>query len=318
MDPPSRENSGIYIVWRLYQRRAEVVAMRMGIDLVFLPHRFRTRWLRPLDYVLAFLRTAMILHRRRPPFVVVQTPPVFTALPARLFGIPYLLDAHNATFQSFWGDLPGSGRLIDHAVALIVHNEEVAGIAARKFPSARIVTLRDPVVPFDIAGQRRVPNQVLPIFSFGSDEPVDLLLEVIERAPELDFVLTADPSRLEPSLAATLARLPNVKLTGFLPTRDYQVLLASSSAALVLTTREATQPSGACEALSSNTPLVVSRTRLTETLFGDWAHLVAHDAEEIVRELWAAIESQVDLAEQRRDWNRHVDQALREVLRTAR
>ena len=74
----------------------------------------------------------------------------------------------------------------------------------------------------------------------------------------------------------------NVRLPGFLKESDYQALLCASKAAVVLTTSVAVQPSGACEALASDTPLIVTRTALTRSLFGAWALLVDNTVDSLV------------------------------------
>jgi hypothetical protein len=86
--------------------------------------------------------------------------------------------------------------------------------------------------------------------------------------------------------------------------------LCSSLAALVLTTSDATQPSGACEALSSDTQLVISRTSLTEKLFGEWAVLVDNDSEAIAQAIRSLSVQELDLAAYRQKWNMSVQQEI--------
>src|SRR6202000_2921033 len=100
-------------------------------------------------------------------------------------------------------------------------------------------------------------NHILFICSFGDDEPIDLILDTVQAMPEFNFIVSGDAKRLPDYLRAAFTACPNVSLPGFLSTDDYHLLLSSSQAAVVLSTRPAVQPSGACEALSSNTPLVV-------------------------------------------------------------
>ena len=99
-------------------------------------------------------------------------------------------------------------------------------------------------------------------------------------------------------------------MTGFLATEEYHQVLCSSLAALVLTTSDATQPSGACEALSSNTQLVISHTSLTEKLFGEWAVLVDNTSASIVAAIRSLSIQELDLPDSRDRWNQEVEQEI--------
>lgn len=299
-----------FLVWKGYQRRAEVLAGRLGAAPVFLAHRFGPRALRPLDYAEKLARSLRELRAAAPELVVAQAPPAFAALPAALLGIPYVVDAHNALVQGGWSRIPGTRSLLEGAAAVVVHNDEVAALARARFPGLDPVVVADPVDPIPAPAGARRPGQVLVIASFAADEPVPLMLEVFRRLPGHTFVVTADPRRLRAGPRRELLSLPNVRLTGFLPVPEYHALLATSAVALVLTTRPATQPSGACEALASDTPLIVSRTSLTERLFGEWATLVHHDPGEIAAALRSLDGRAPDLSAYRRDWNARVEAQL--------
>ena len=150
--------------------------------------------------------------------------------------------------------------------------------------------------------KQRLKNQILVICSFSVDEPVDVIIESICRLPDYNFIITADINKLQSPQSQRLCECNNVKLTGFLPTQEYQDLLCSSVAALVLTTRDYTQPSGACEALSSNTQLIVSETSLTKKLFGDWAIFVDNSVDSIVSAIELLEVKTLDLSSYRNNW----------------
>jgi glycosyltransferase involved in cell wall biosynthesis len=147
------------------------------------------------------------------------------------------------------------------------------------------------------------------------DEPVDILIESIEQLPDYTFVITADVNKLPPELRNRLQACHNVRLTGFLATQDYHAILRSSAAALVLTTSDATQPSGACEALSSDTPLIVSKTDLTAQLFGGWAMLIDNSVQSIVESIQSKSFKPVDLSPYRNQWNLSTQQELSKLCR---
>jgi len=130
------------------------------------------------------------------------------------------------------------------------------------------------------------------------DEPKEVILEVIRKmTDEYTFVIPGSLSRLSEPMHKQLRSFPNVIIPGFLSKKDYERELCTSACAIVLTTREKCQPCGACEALSSNTPLIASQTSLIKTLFGDWAILVKNSSQDIIKALRALPGREIDLSE---------------------
>ncbi len=306
----------LFLVWKRYQRRADALAPMLGAELRYLPHHFRSKALRPLDYVSKFARSLRTLRTQRPPYVIVQAPPPFAALPAWLLEVPYFLDAHNTVIRSGWTQLPMSKRLIRQSRGLIAHNEEILAMMQADFPTATYYHIPDPVPRIRCDGTDRNATQITFICSFDADEPVECIIRTIELLPDYTFVITADPQRLSRAHRRRLQSCPNVRLPGFLDTADYHRLLCSSAAVVTLTTREATQQSGACEALASNTPLVASRTTLSETLFGQWAILVENTPESIVQGILQVPTHPLALNAERNGWNRTVQRGIEQLLQT--
>ena len=310
-------NSGLFLVWKKYQRRPEVLAPLINCELKFIPHLFRSKYLRPVDYLIKLVVSISDIWRKKPGYVVAQCPPTFSALAPWITKTPYIIDAHNPLFQvEIWQNLPLSQTLLQNAWGIIVHNQEMYDLVRKNYPSVRLFTISDPIVAIAPAQPvERQPQQILVVASFDPwDEPVDLLLETMAELTEFTFIVTADPSKLPPETAAKLRKLANVKLTGFLATAEYHRVLCSSLASLVLTTSNATQPSGGCEALSSNTQLVISRTSLTENLFGEWAVLVENSSEAIAKAIRGLSPQELDLASNRQQWNAEVEQETNRML----
>lgn len=309
---------GLFLVWKKYQRRPEVLAPLINCQLKFIPHLFKSKYLRPLDYLIKLVVSIKDIWSKKPDFVVAQCPPTFSAIPPWLTRTPYLIDAHNPLFQvKMWQNLPLSKILLRDALGIIVHNPEMFQLVEQIYPSAKLFTICDPVKSIaPTQPQQRQAKQVLVIASFDPwDEPVDLLIETMKQLREYSFVITADVDRLDSKTAASLQNLDNVTLTGFLATEEYHRVLCSSLATLVLTTSNATQPSGACEALSSNTQLVISKTSLTEKLFGEWAVLVENSSESIVDAIKTLSLQEMDLSEYRQQWNKSVRQEISELIK---
>ncbi|BAZ46270.1 hypothetical protein NIES4102_33000 [Chondrocystis sp. NIES-4102] len=313
----SKKTSGLFLVWKKYQRRPEVLASLINSQLKFIPHLFQSKYLRPLDYLIKLAVSIRQIQTQKPKFVVAQCPPTYSALPALLTKTPYVIDAHNPLFQvEMWQKLPLSKTLISKAVAIIVHNAEMFQLVKKIYPSAKLFTICDPIEQIVPAQPiERQGKQILVIASFDPwDEPVELLIETMAQLSDYQFIVTADVNKLAPETAAQLRQLNNVKLTGFLATPDYHQVLCSSLAALVLTTSEATQPSGACEALSSNTQLIISKTSLTAKLFGEWAVLVDNTPASIVEAIRSLSLKSIDLEEYRHQWNKQVQQEITQLI----
>ena len=308
--PPTRRCT--FLVWKGYQRRVDVLAPQFNADVKYIPHLFRRKQLRPLDYLYKLIVSILYLIRKRPPYVIVQAPPHYAALPALLLNIPYIIDGHNGIFQSYWHRLPLFSLIISRSQGVIVHNEEFSRLFRDRYPEKPFYVVQDPV-QYISAPVARKANQILFVCSFDHDEPVEAIIGTIQQLPEITFVITADPIKLSPEHRAQLENCPNVKLTGFLSTEEYHAVLCSSTAAIALTDMEATQQSGACEALSSNTPLIATRSRLSESLFGNWATLVDNNADSIVAGINALNDKPLDLAVERMMWNQKVRYGVNEV-----
>jgi glycosyltransferase involved in cell wall biosynthesis len=305
--------TGLFIVWKKYQRRPEVLASLLNCELKFLPHLFQSKYLRPLDYLFKLMVNIKDIWLKKPDFAIAQCPPTFSALPALITKTPYLIDAHNPLFQvSMWQKLPFSPTILSNSLGIIVHNVEMFELVRGLYPSVSLFTICDPIKAIAPSSPpKRLSKQILVIASFDPwDEPVKLLIDSMKKLAEYNFIITADPHKLDPATATSLQQLDNVSLTGFLATEDYHQVLCSSLAALVLTTSDATQPSGACEALSSNTQLVISRTSLTTKLFGEWAVLVENDSEAIAQAIRALSVEELDLADYRQKWNTSVQKEI--------
>lgn len=311
---PMNYRNGLFVAWETYQRRAELLAPRLGAELVYFPNRMPSRALRPLDYVAKSWGTRRAIRAQSPDFVVAQAPPHFTMLPPWFEGVPYVLDVHNGLFQSRWASLPLVRTALRRAACVLVHNDEILEIAQHMHPDIDFVVLPDPIESIRFDGLEREPKQVLFVCSFDSDEPLDVIVETVEMASEFEFVITANAAKLPAPLRGRLESCANARLTGHLSTEAYQRVLCSSRAAISLTETEATQQSGACEALSSDTPLVTSRTTLNERLFGGWATLVDNEASSVVHALREFEPRRLDFSDARAQWDEQVRAQLGVVL----
>ncbi|MFG3685666.1 glycosyltransferase [Micromonospora sp. NPDC047740] len=269
MTPP------LFISWKRYQRRSDVLAEALGAEMVWRPHRAKGKLLRPGDYLAHARQDLARIRAERPRYVIAQTQPHFTALAPHLAGVPYVVDAHNGQFQSWWRRVPGTEQVLRGARLVLTHNREADRIARAAFPGLRTLVVHDPLREIPPASPR---DWVFIVATAAPDEPMDVLIDAIEALPDVGFATTAPLHKLPEPLRERAARLPNLRTLGFLDLPDYEAALAGSRAVVVLTDREGCQPSGACEALSAGRPLVLSRTSTTEELFGSFATLVPNES----------------------------------------
>lgn len=295
----------MFIAWKRYQRRSDVLAQALGAEMVWRPPRPTPKLLRPYDYLAHTVSDLRLLRKRKPPFVIAQTQPHFVALAPHLGRVPYVVDAHNGQFQSWWRRVPGTERILRKAQLVLAHTEEAESIAQEIFPGLRTLVVHDPLREISPAPAR---NWVFVVASAAADEPLDVLFDAIEAMPDVTFATTAPLHRLPDPLRQRAGRLNNLTRLGFLDLSEYEAAVAGARAVVVLTNREATQPSGACEALSAARPLVLSHTRTTEKLFGNFATLVANERDALVAGIRTALHNSADAAARaeraRKEWVR--------------
>lgn len=259
----------IWITWE-HQRRSRELAYALGVPLVEIDGG-RQPLLRCLRCA---WRTLSVLRLRRPGLVFVQNPSVFlAAMVCALrpsFGYRVVVDRHsNFNFaDTHTGLINRIGHYtLKRADLTIVTNEGVASIVREH--GGRPFILPDPLPRLEPAGRVRLrgTQNVVFVSSFARDEPIAEVLEAARLlGPEVCIYITGNDGRMDPGLRC---RVPeNVTLTGFLPDRDYDSLIATANVLLALTTREHTLLCGAYEALSAGTPLIISNHAALVRYFG--------------------------------------------------
>lgn len=264
-DPSRRLGpDGLFLVWGppSYGPRSEAFARELAIDLEFVYWTKRRGLLiSPLKYGYQAVKTTLLLLRRRPPVIFVQSPPSFAvmwvALYCALTAASFLVDAHSAAMQSpYWTRPAWLFRYLNRrALATIVTNEHFAemvrGCGGRALVVPDILTTY-PGRPRSMEGT----FNVVVVTSFSADEPLQEVMMAAGQVPEARFHVTGDRTRRSRDLPRNIP--DNVRFTGFLPTESYYDLMASSDAVMCLTTRDHTMQCGACEALSMGKPIITS------------------------------------------------------------
>lgn len=271
--------AGLFIVWRIFQRRTESLAREFDLDACYYykPWEERSKFHKALSYIFKTFGTIADLVRKKPTVVFIQLPPTpvlyIASAYCKLTGSRLVADCHNAMIYSRWLNWPLAKTLLRRANITLVHNRDVE-VYARRF-ELETITLRDPLPVLESPAQTDLlerigigekPYIIVP-WSFAPDEPINELVQAATELPGIIFVMTWFAEKLPPETRNRLP--PNLLLSGYLNDEDFNTLFARSSAALVLTTREGTQPSAASEAIVLGIPLIVSDLNTTRDLYGD-------------------------------------------------
>jgi len=283
--------AGLFFVWRIFQRRTESLAAEFGLRVNYYYRSWedRSKFHKACSYVPKAMGTVKDLISNRPAVVFIQLPPTpllyIAAMYCWMTRTKLIADCHNAMIYSRWLTWPLAKSLLRRTDAVLVHNEDVERYA-RQYKLKTIV-LRDPLPNLPKTTDRPLLEQhglsetayVIVPWSFAPDEPISEFIEAVASLPDVKFVMTWFAEKLSPELRSKLP--PNLILTGYLDNRNFNAIFSQASAALVLTTREGTQPSAASEAIVLGIPLIVSDLRTTRTLYEEMPIYVDNDAEAI-------------------------------------
>lgn len=282
--PEDLRSRSLFLTWGppSHGPRTKVFARTLGIDAVFV-HATKRRGalIAPWKYAYQAVATPLVLWRRRPFVVFVQSPPSLAPLVVWLYtavaGGRFIVDAHSGAFDSrIWTKPAWLHRFIARrAAATVVTNEHHRDLLSAR--GARGIIIRDVPTTFELGASPPVTDgfKVMVVATFAPDEPIHELVAAATDLPDVSFYVTGDPSR--PGFVAPATIPPNVHFTGFIPDDEYFGLMRASDAVLCLTTREHTMQRGACEALSMGVPIITSDTALLRTYFRMGTVHVAND-----------------------------------------
>ena len=307
-----KQEKGAFIVWRKFQRRVEVLAPYLDLEIwyFYYPWEDQTKLLKALSYIPKSISTLRRLFQKRPALVFVQFPPppalYCVALYAWLTGSRYVSDCHMGLPNAGWLKWLGTKELLRKGL-ILVHNEHVVEQTIRSLDRAPIV-IRDGIARKSSMRPGRgtlledlglsPKTYVIVPWSFTFDEPLKELIDAAKRLPEIVFVMTWHSERIP---KATRTGLPsNLRLTGYLCVDDFNDIFANAGVALVLTVQEATQLSGMQEAMAFEIPAVVSDLKTTRFLYRRYPVYVENDSNSIVQGIRYAFGNRLALVERMR------------------
>ncbi len=293
---------GLFIVWRIFQRRTESLAAKFNLSVkyYYFPWEEKTKLHKAWSYVFKTVLTTRDLWHFKPSIVFIQLPPTpvlyIASAFCKLTNCKLVADCHNAMIYSKWLSWPLAKFLLRKADTLLVHNHDVEDYAKRFQLDA--ITLHDPLPTLtDTVGHElkiryeftKALYVIVP-WSFAPDEPISELIRAAETMPETVFVMTWFAEKLPADIKDNLPS--NLVLTGYLNDNDFTAMFSQAAAALVLTTREGTQPSGATEAVALGVPLILSDLKTTRRLYEDMPIYVDNTVDGIQRGVQQAFSEQ--------------------------
>lgn len=306
--------------------RSRVLAEEIGAEYRAITYFDGSVWFAWMRYPVALIVTCWRLIRSRGRAVVVQNPSILLAAQAAflrsLFHYHLTIDLHTPFSRrrglARWvaDTLHTFG--LRHCDAVIVTNEAFRRRVAAA-TDARVMVLPDriPRLPESpplttLRGRRRV----LYVCTFAEDEPWRAVLEAAEQLPDGIVLYISGRARLLSSQVP-----PNVELTGYLPLDEYQRLLQSVDAIMVLTTAEENLVCGGYEAVAARKPLILSGTVALRDYFRRGVVYTTNDADAIAAAIVGALEQLPTLSAEistlrstlLAEWERDWDKVLEEV-----
>jgi hypothetical protein len=321
----SVQGGGVFITWRVFQRRTESLASMLELEKKYYYYSWedRTKLHKAWSYIIKTKSMLGDLLRINPSVIIIQLPPTpiiyIISAYCRMTGSKYIADCHNAMlYNSKWLNWPYAKYFLRRAEALLVHNEDVKTYAKSLNLSA--ITLRDPLPDMSNVCEPELLDHykiikgayIIVPWSFASDEPINELIKAASTIPQIKFVMTWFAEKLTLDIRNKMP--PNLVLTGYLQDDEYNMVFAQAAAALVLSTREGTQPSGASEAISLEIPLIVSDLATTKKLYGDMPIYVKNTAEGIQEGVRKALDQREQYTKKIRAFSDDYEKDLNEEI----
>ena len=205
-----------------------------------------------------------------------------TLAAGRLIGSPVVLDSHPGAFgaqgDSVSARLQAVNRwLVRHADGCIVASEPwVEHVHAWGGVAVELHEAPGLDAPARIE-PRTDQLRFLCVGRLAPDEPYEEMIRAAGLVPDCTFFVTGSVERV-PDLPDRAP--PNVTLTGFLPTVEYERALLDADVVVTLTTEPSSIMRAAYEAVYARRPLIVTDWPLDRTVFPYAVH-VNNDAESI-------------------------------------
>ena len=307
--------SKIWITWEAH-RRSSVLSEQFGAKYFVLECKSKHRIIR---YIRLSIKTLNIINKEKASYVFCQNPSIVLALVLcgiKLFyNYVLIVDRH-------------SNFIIDTTNLIIIKCYDLISDITLKLADFTIVTnehLRDYVVKK--GGNSLVLQDKLPILNLGNkinlqgehnftfitsssfDEPLKEVVAAFDNIdPLVNLYITGNHSNNKFYKELISQKPDNIHFTGFLTEYDYQSLLISSDAIIVLTRFEYILTCGAYEGVALCKPLVLSDTKTIKEYFTSGAEYCDSDPESIKLAIEYCLNKLPELEKQITEFKRNIDE----------
>ncbi len=273
------------LVWGPFGFRSSELAEAIGAEQVSITVLYGPRYFAPLRYLALFLRSLIMLSRKRPDVIYAQNPPIFCPLTCllycKLWGARLLVDHHSIWRVKTLGGGPLS-RLIGLLETFVARAAEantvphgVWGSQLIAMGAQRVEVIHDfvPRNRFERDEALRRTFEDLPLIAISSHgghplERMEVEALSVRSLPSVALLITGPREKLERRLATS--ELPtNARYLGFLERETYEKLKASADFALNITDEPFTLSHVLFEFAASSLPIISSRQKVVEEVFGD-------------------------------------------------
>jgi glycosyltransferase involved in cell wall biosynthesis len=242
------------------------------------------RFLAPLRYLALFIKTLILLFQEHPKIVYAQNPPAFCPFTCliycRVTGSRLIIDHHSVWRVKTLGNGP-IPRLIGLLERLVAQAADAntapheSWAAELKRVKAKCEVIHDFVEKSKYERDERIrekyaKTRLIAISSHGGHPLERIETEALAAGlvDELTLLITGPTEKLSARLSRI--KLPsNVKYLGFLERDEYERIKASSDFAINITDEPLTLSHVLFEYAASSLPIISSRQRVVEEIFGD-------------------------------------------------
>lgn len=266
-------NRSIWITWETQRRSIELAKVfNAKLYIYKKKHKFNI-----IRYIFATLSTMCILTKENPKYVYAQNPSIVLALVLSIlkpiYSYKLIIDRHsnfrfgskNIIIDKIFFII--SDYTIKKADYTMVTNDYLNNIIYKKGGTGLILQDKLPVMTsyhkITLLGEKNIVF----VTSFGTDEPIDEVITAFKYIDnKIHLYITGNYNNTKYKyIVSTLTN--NIHFTGYLPEDEYQSLIYSADALIVLTKSEHTLTCGAYEGISLCKPMVLSNTNAIKEYF---------------------------------------------------
>jgi glycosyltransferase involved in cell wall biosynthesis len=286
-------NERIWITWEKHRRTTEM-AKELSVKVYVLGISSGDFVNRLHRYVILGLKTVWLVLYVRPFIIFAQNPSMVLAtilsLVKYFIGYRLIVDRHS-NFK--FGKNKGIKWRVFHKLSRFTIRNADLTIVTNDFLCKLVnewggqgFVLQDKLP--ELCEATKVPlegkRKIACVSSFSDDEPTKEVIEAARRLelPGVMIYITGNKEKYAAKYGEIDDLPPNVRLTGFLPESEYQSLLASADAVMVLTKQDHTLNCGAYEAVALGKPMILSNTQAIRNYFSQGAIFCSPTSNEIV------------------------------------